>query len=89
MPGDHDTYNRNTITYNSTFDAAKWLKVSSNISFARNKSDVVGSYQGTSVIDGLYEFPRDISIVDLKDLSCAFNTPEAYLTPYGLSLIHI
>lgn len=44
MPGDHDTYNRNTITYNSTFDAAKWLKVSSNISFARNKSDVVGSY---------------------------------------------
>lgn len=85
MPGDHDTYNRNTITYNSTFDAAKWLKVSSNISFARNKSDVVGSYQGTSVIDGLYEFPRDISIVDLKDLSCAFNTPEAYLTPYGIT----
>jgi len=85
MPGDHDTYKRNTISYNGSYEPTKWLKVSSNISFANNKSDVVGSYQGTSVIDGLYEFPRDISIVDLKDLSVAFNTPEAYLTPYGIT----
>lgn len=85
MPGKHDVYKRNTISYNSSYEAAKWLKVTSQISFANNKSDVVGSYQGTSVIDGLYEFPRDLSIVDLKDLSNPFNTPEAYLTPYGIT----
>lgn len=85
MPGKHDTYKRNTITFNGSYAPTKWLKVSSNIAFANNKSNVVGSYQGTSVIDGLYEFPRDLSIVDLKDLSSPFNTPEAYLTPYGIT----
>lgn len=85
LPGKHDTYKRNTIAYRGTFDAAKWLKLSSSINLATNKSDVVGSYQGTSVIDGLYEFPRDVSIRYLKDLSNPFATPEAYYTPYGIT----
>ena len=85
IPTDADTYKRNTISMRSTYDAAKWLKVSSSFNFANSATDVVGSYQGTSVIDGLLEMPRDISIVDLKDLSDPFNTPEAYLTPYGIT----
>lgn len=85
MPGDHDTYERNTVAFRNSYDAAKWLKVSSSVNFARSNSDVVPTYQGTSVIDGLYEMPRDVSIVDMKDLSSAFNTPEAYFTPYGIT----
>lgn len=85
MPGNYDTYNRNTIAFRSTYQAAEWLNISSSMNFARNKSDVVGTFQGASVIDGLYEFPRDLSIYDLRDLSNAFNTPEAYLTPYGIT----
>lgn len=85
MPGKKDTYQRNTIAFRGSYEATKWLKISSSINFARNSSDVVGTFQGTSVIDGLYEFPRDISLVDMKDLSIAFNTPEAYLTPYGIT----
>jgi len=85
MPGDHDTYNRNTIAARASYEATKWLKLSSSINFARSANKVVDTDQGTSVIDGLYEFPRDISLVDLKDLSCAFNTPEAYFTPYGIT----
>lgn len=85
MPTDADLYKRHTIAFRNSYDAADWLKVSSSVNFARTKTDVVGSYQGTSVIDGLYEFPRDISVVDLEDLSVAFNTPEAYLTPYGIT----
>ena len=85
MPDNHDVFERNTIAYRTTYQAAKWLKLSSSMNFARSQSDIVGTFQGASVIDGLYEFPRDISLVDLKDLSSAFNTPEAYFTPYGIT----
>ena len=85
MPSDADLLERSTIAMRSSYEPNKWLKVSSNINFAKSKLDAVGTYQGTSVIDGLLEMPRDISIRDLKNTSIAFNTPEAYLTPYGIT----
>lgn len=85
MPDDYDVYSRNTIAFRNSYEPLKWLKFSSSVNFARSETDAVGAYQGTSVIDGLMELPRDISIVDMKDLSSAFNTPEAYFTPYGIT----
>lgn len=85
MPSDADLYKRNTIAFRSSYEGADWFKVSSSVNFARKKTDLVSTYQGVSVIDGLYEFPRDISLVDKKDLSSPFNTPEAYFTPYGIT----
>lgn len=85
MPKDYDTFERNTIAFRSSYEAAKWMRISSSVNFARSNTDAVGTFQGTSVIDGLYEMPRDISIVDMKDTSSPFNTPEAYYTPYGIT----
>lgn len=85
MPTDVDSYNRNTISYRSAYQAEDWLKVSSNVNFSTSRTNVAGSYQGTSVIDGLLEMPRDVSIVDKQDLNSPFNTPEAYFTPYGVT----
>ena len=85
LPGKKDVYKRNTLDFRGGYEATDWLKLTSAISYAKSQNDMVGSFQGTSVIDGLLEFPRDISIVDLKDLSNPFNTPEAYLTPYGIT----
>ena len=85
MPGDKDTYQRHTIAFRGSYEPIKWLKISSSVNFAKSKTDVVDTYQGTSVIDGLYEFPRDVSLVDHADLSSPFNTPEAYFTPYGIT----
>lgn len=85
MPGDYDNFKRTTLAFRSSYQAVKWMKVSSSINFARNATDAVGTFQGTSVIDGLYEMPRDVSIVDMKDTSSPFNTPEAYFTPYGIT----
>ena len=85
MPGDYDVYDRNTIAFRNSYEPVKWLKFSSSVNFARSKTDVVATYQGTSVIDGLLELPRDISTQDMKDLSSAFNTPEAYFTPYTIT----
>ena len=85
IPGDNDTYRRNTIAYRGSYEATDWLKLSSSVNFATTKTNTVGSYQGASMIDGLYEFPRDLSLVDRQDLSSAFNTPEAWYTPYGIT----
>lgn len=85
MPSDADSYTRNTLAFRNSYQANDWLKVSSSLNFARSYTDAVGSYQGTSVIDGIYELPRDVSLLDKKDLSSAFNTPEAYFTPYGIT----
>lgn len=85
MPYDKDVYSRNTLAMRNSYQANEWLKLSSSFNFARSATDAVGQFQGTSVIDGLYESSRDVSLVDKKDLSSAFNTPEAYYTPYGIT----
>ncbi len=85
MPTDADSYKRNTISFRGSFQPEKWFKVSTAMNFATWKTKTVGSYQGTSPIDGVLEMPRDVSIVDMKNLNSAFNTPEAYYTPYGIT----
>ena len=85
IPSDKDSYKRNTIAYRGSYEATDWFKLSSSVNFANTSTDVVGSYQGTSFIDGILEFPRDISLVDRQDLNSPFNTPEAWYTPYGIT----
>ena len=85
IPGDKDTYKRNTLAYRGGYQANDWLKLTSSVNIAKTKTNTVGSYQGTSMIDGVLEFPRDLSLVDRKDLNSAFNTPEAWFTPYGIT----
>lgn len=85
IPTDQDSYRRNTISMRATYQPVNWIKVSSSMNFANYRTRTVGMFQGTSVIDGLLEMPRDISIVDMKDLDNPFNTPEAYFTPYGIT----
>ena len=85
IPGNKDTYKRNTIAFRGSYEATDWFKLSSSVNLTTSKTNTVGTYQGTSFIDGILEFPRDISLVDRKDLSSAFNTPEAWYTPYGIT----
>lgn len=85
MPTDADSYRRNTIAARASYQPEKWIKLSANMNFASWKTKTVASDQGAFAIDGIMEMPRDISIVDMKDLSSPFNTPEAYFTPYGIT----
>jgi TonB-linked SusC/RagA family outer membrane protein len=85
IPGDKDAFKRNTIAMRGSYEPTKWFKLTSNVNVATTKADIVGSFQGTSFIDGILEFPRDLSLVDRKDLSSPFNTPEAWYTPYGIT----
>ena len=85
IPGDKDTYKRSTLAYRGSYQATDWLKLTSSVNVAKSKTNTVGSFQGTTMIDGILEFARDISLVDRQDLSSAFNTPEAWFTPYGIT----
>ena len=85
IPSNKDIYRRNTIAMRASYEPLKWIKLSSSVNIATSKADIVGSFQGTSFIDGILEFPRDLSLVDRKDLNSAFNTPEAWYTPYGIT----
>ena len=85
LPGDKDTYRRNTIAYRGSYDATDWFKLSSSVNVTNSKTNTVAAYQGTSFIDGIMEFPRDISLVDRKNITSAFETPEAWYTPYGIT----
>ena len=57
IPGNKDTYRRNTIAYRGSYDATDWMKISSSVNFSNSKTNTVGTYQGTSAIDGILEFP--------------------------------
>lgn len=85
IPYDKDTYERNTFSFRGSHKATDWLKLSSNVNVSIAKTNSVPTDQGVTMIDGLYEMPRNISIADLKDLSSPFNTPEAYYTEYGIT----
>ena len=85
MPTDADSYRRNTVAARASYQPEKWIKLSANMNFASWKTKTVASDQGAFAIDGIMEMPRDVSIVDMKDLSSPFNTPEAYFTPYGIT----
>lgn len=85
IPGDRDTYRRNSLAYRGSYIATDWLKLSSQVNFATSATNNVRMFQGASMIDGLYELPRNVSLVDLQNLPAAFNSPEAYFTPYGIT----
>jgi len=85
LPGDKDTYKRHTLAYRGSYQATDWFKLSANMNLAKTNTNTVAAYQGTSFIDGILEFPRDISLVDRKNLNSAFDTPEAWYTPYGIT----
>lgn len=85
IPTNQDSYRRNTISLRGSYQPVKWIKFSTAMNLATYKTKAVSSYQGVSVIDGIYELPRNISTSYMKDLDNPFNTPEAYLTPYGIT----
>lgn len=85
VPTDADSYRRNTIALRGSFQPEKWFKISTAMNLANYKTKAVWQGQGVSIIDGLWEMPRNMSTSYMKDLDNYFNTPAAYYTPYGIT----
>ena len=85
VPGDHDSYKRNTITLKGDIKGKK-LTSSANISYINKKSSYVTTGQGgdgTTVFQEIIQIPRDMSIVDFSDYNYKFNNLDNYFTVYA------
>lgn len=85
VPSDIDSYKKYTAAFNGSHKMGK-LTVSSNINYSQQDNNFAPTGQGLTIINSLYQTPRDISIIGLKDYkNDPFNSVDYYYTPYGIT----
>ena len=82
MPTDVDSYKRNTVSVRGSTQLANNLRSTASLNYARTESSFVPTGQGQTVYNQILQTPRDISLLELKDLSNPFNDIEGYYSPY-------
>lgn len=84
VPGEHDTYNRTTI---STRGSQKWGKLSirTSMNFDNERTNAMPGGIYTSSMAQAASVPNSISFADLKDLDNVYNTLDYYFTQYNLN----
>jgi len=83
MQSPADSYKRNTFSLNATTKFFKNFTSSAVFNYVNKKSSFVPTGQDQSVMDGLFQTARDISIVDQKDYNNKFNNVDNYFTVYA------
>ena len=84
IPTYADSYNKNTVSARGSYKVNN-VKVSSSINYSNQKNKFMPTGQGLTMINSIYQTPRDVSIIGLKDLNDPFNTLDYYYTPYGVT----
>ena len=84
LPTDADTYDKYTFSARGSHKIDK-LTLSTSVNYSNQKNNFSTTGQGFSMINSLYQTPRDVSLIGLSDLSNPFNTPGYYYTPYGVT----
>ena len=83
MPGTSDSYKRNTISLRGSSKIGEKINVSGSLNYIRKDSRFVPTGQEQSVMDAIWQTPRDISIVDQKDYKNKFNNVDNYYTVFA------
>ena len=85
IPKNADTYTKYTVSARGSHREGNFtFSTSLNYAFQRNHFVTTGQKTG-SMYNSIMQTPRDISIVEMKDLDNPFNTPGYYYTPYGVT----
>ncbi|MHB9054977.1 MAG: SusC/RagA family TonB-linked outer membrane protein [Paludibacteraceae bacterium] len=84
LPTNADTYDKYTFSVRGSHKIEA-LTISTSINYETQKNKFAQTGQGLSMVNSIYQMPRDISLIGLKDLSDPFNTPGYYYTPYGVT----
>jgi TonB-linked SusC/RagA family outer membrane protein len=85
IPTDADSYKRNSFSLRGSTKGKK-ISTSASINFVHKDAKVVTTGQGgegTTVFQEIIQIPRDISIVDHKDINNKFNNLDNYFTQYA------
>lgn len=85
IPYDSDTYTKYTVSGRGSHREGNFtFSTSLNYAFQRNHFVTTGQKTG-SMYNSIMQTPRDIAIVEMKDLDNPFNTPGYYYTPFGVT----
>lgn len=84
LPTDADTYDKYTFSTRASFKTGN-LRIGGSVNFTTQENRFAPTGQGLSMINSLYQMPRDISIIGLEDQNDPFNTLDYYYTPYGVT----
>lgn len=85
IPTNADSYNKYTFSARASHKVNN-LTFSTSLNYAYQRNNFVSTGQkSSSMYNNVMQTPRDISLVELKDLNNPFNTPGYYYTPYGVT----
>lgn len=85
IPENSDTYTKYTVSARGSHREGNFtFSTSLNYAFQRNHFVTTGQKTG-SMYNSIMQTPRDIAIVEMKDLDNPFNNPGYYYTPYGVT----
>ncbi|KAA6341313.1 TonB-dependent receptor SusC [termite gut metagenome] len=84
LPTSADTYDKYTFSMRGGHKIGN-LSLSTAINYTSQQNKFSTTGQGFSMINSLYQMPRDVSIIGLQDLNDPFNAPGYYYTPYGVT----
>lgn len=85
IPTDADSYKRNTFSLRGSTKGRK-INTSASINYVHKDARVVTTGQGgegTTVFQEIIQVPRDISVVDSKDINYKFNNLDNFYTRYA------
>jgi TonB-linked SusC/RagA family outer membrane protein len=85
IPTDADSYNRNTFSLRGSTTGKK-ITTAASINYVHKDAKVVTTGQGgdgTTVFQEIIQVPRDISIVDHRDINYKFNNLDNFYTRYA------
>jgi TonB-linked SusC/RagA family outer membrane protein len=83
MPGKSDTYERNNLSMRGSTKFLNIFNASASLNYVRKDSKYALTGQSQSALDGIYQTPRDISVVDQKDYNNKFSNLDNYYTVYA------
>ena len=90
FPTDSDSYDRNTVAMRGSQKIGKRIKLAASVNYIRKKNSSVPTGQGeSSVYNQIMQTPRDISLLEQKDLSNQFNTIDNHYSLYTVNPYHI
>jgi TonB-linked SusC/RagA family outer membrane protein len=82
-------YNRKSVRINASNEFSSKLTSSVSMNYAKIGGDLSLQGQGFSAYDQILQTPRDISIVEQKDLNNKFNSNSGYYGAYTLNPYYI
>jgi TonB-linked SusC/RagA family outer membrane protein len=86
VPTDADTYDRYTYSLNLTQNMTDKLTLNSNLRYSHQKNQFSPTGQGLTMINSIYQTPRDVSLISLEDYETdPFDQLGYYFTPYGIA----